>query len=470
MKEKKTAFMLMILIAAVTSLSGCGDKTVSADIATGVTTVKVERVSSTNFENAVSYSGYVSADEMKKFSFELGGTIEDVKVEKGDRVVAGQVLAVLDTTAVKLAIDNANKNIELAQNQIKQIDGGIEQLKLGLEAEKLTLEKAMTGIEAERLTLKKIEDTYNSNISKLQLKYDNIKTTYDDTATMYNQGVVTRSDYDNAKLAFDTVEEELSNALESKANDMSLQQKKIDSLESDYKLQETSIKNSETELNNAKTKRDAAVITQNQAKISLEQNNKYLNDSVLKSTIDGYVMEIVMNAGEVTGAGTPVVVVKSGAQVVNVGVPVDEYDKLYTGMSAIIEQENVETKAEITAISLYPDETTRTYNVEFTPIGENNLVMGSLVNVKIPIEEKNGCMVPISSIVNIEGVNYIYYVVPDEGSELYKVMRQEISLGDTKSNYILADDIDAGMLVISEGVKDVNENQLVAIGDDLSGQ
>ena len=154
MKGKKIAYLLMISMTAATLLSGCGDKTVSADIAAGITTVKVERVSSSNYENAVSYSGYVSADEMKKFSFELGGTIEDVKVEKGDRVAAGQVLAVLDTTAVELAIDNANKNIELAQNQIKQIDGGIEQLKLGLEAEKLTLEKAMTGIEAERLTYK----------------------------------------------------------------------------------------------------------------------------------------------------------------------------------------------------------------------------------------------------------------------------------------------------------------------------
>lgn len=465
MKNKVVSFGLI----AVLLLSGCGKKE-EVSYVSDKPMVDVEKAFNSTYEESVSYTGYVAADEMKKFSFELGGTIKEVAVEKGDSVTTGQVLAKLDTDNISLAIDNANKNIDMANNQISQIDVGIEQANIAIEADKLTLEKAYTGLDAEMLTLKKIEDTYNSNINKLQLQYDNVKKTYDDTETLYNQGVATRSNLDTAKLALDIAQEDLNNALESKTNDMDLQQKKIDSLNSDCKIQEESIKSKENDLAGAIVKRDAANIALNQAKISLEQNQKYLNDSVLKSTIDGYVMEIVMKAGEVTGAGTPVVVVKSGKQVVNIGVPVTEYDKLSVGMNAVIDSDGKTTNAQITNIALYPDETTRTYNVELTPTEENSLVMGGLVNVSIPINQKAGCFVPISSIVSVDGVDYVYYVGKTEDGTDNIVKRKEIEKGEIDGEYIIVDGIDVGTLVIKSGIKDISENQLVTIGDDFSGE
>ncbi len=457
--------ILCLLIGSVLILtSGCSSKE-SAEITDDtVKTVSVINAENKDYAEYVKYSGFVSADELKRFSFELSGKISDVTVEEGQQVRAGDVLAKLDTTSVQMAVDNANENIKLANNQIAQIDSSIEKLNIGLDAENLTLEKAQTGLDAEKLTLSKIEQSYNSNLAKLQLQYDNAKETYDNISSLYNSGVATKTDYDNAKLAFDTVQEELDNAQKSMNNDIDLQNKKISSMESDCQLQQTSIKNMQNDIQAAKVKRQAAEISLEQAKISLEQNNKYLTDSVLKSTIDGYVMSVVLNAGEITSAGTPVVVVKSGKEVVNVGIPVEDYGKLSVGMQAKITSDGKESYGSITNISLYPDEATRTYNLEITP-EDQSLAMGSLVDIQVDINQKNGCFIPISSVENIDGVDYVYTVEENEQSDTYKLVKTEVTLGEEKGENVLVTDLPVGTKIVSKGIKDVYENQIVRIAE-----
>lgn len=465
MKRKQIfkSIMSLLIISSLAMTTGCGKKTESTVASEDIKTVSVVTTENKDYSEFVKYSGFVSADELKRLSFELSGKISDVLVEEGQQVKAGDVLATLDTTTVQMAIDNANENIKLAQNQIAQIDSSIQKLNIGLDAEKLTLEKAKTGLDAEEVTLEKVKQTYDSNITKAQLQYDNIQETYNNVSQLYNSGVATKTDYDNAKLAFDTVSEELKNAKESRDKDVSLQQKKVDASRSDYELQQTSIKNMENDISAANVKKQAAQITLDQAKISLEQNTKYLTDSTLKSTIDGYVMTITLHAGEVTSAGTPVVVIKSGKEVINVGVPVEDYNRLSVGMKANIDADGVETTGEITNISLYPDESTRTYNVEITPENQT-LAMGALVNVKIDLNQKNGCFIPISAIENVDGVDYVYVAEAQEDNK-YKLNKKEVKLGEEEGENVLATDLSAGVKIVSKGIKNISENQTVYISE-----
>lgn len=191
-----------------------------------ITTVTPFIVSAKDYENSVSYSGYASADEIKRFSFELSGKINRVFVEKGDIITTGQVIATLDTESIQMAINNANQNIALAENKISQIDNSINEINIGLEAEKLTLQKAQTGIEAEKISLEKIKETYNSSINKIQLNYDNARINFENINTLYMNGVSDKITYDNAKLALDTINEEMSNTKQSMERDVSLQEKK----------------------------------------------------------------------------------------------------------------------------------------------------------------------------------------------------------------------------------------------------
>lgn len=454
----KRKIILLFLTTAL--LSGCTQNENKAD-ENGLTTVAVTNAQNQGYENSVSYSGFVSADEVKRFSFELSGKINQVFVEEGQAVSAGQILATLDTQTVQMAIDNANENIKLANNQISQIDSGIEKIKIGLEGERLTLSKAETALEAEKTTLEKVKSNYQSNISKIQLQYDNIKSKYEDTQKLYEGGVVSKNDLDSAKLAFDTVNEELNNACTTRDNDIALQEKSIKAAEETYNLQLTSIKNMENELETTRLKRESALISLNQAKISLEQNTKYLTDSTLKSTIDGYVMSITLKSGEITSAGTPVVVVKSGKQIVNVGIPTEDIKKLNEGMTATLDVDGDTCQGVITKISLYPDEASRTYNIEISS-DENKYAMGSLVNVSIPIDKKSGCFVPISSIINIDGVDYVYIIEKNENEE-YIARRTEVVVKENVGESAIVENIDADTLIVYKDIKNITDGQNVNI-------
>lgn len=458
----KRQIKLISLIMVTALLGGCTQNS-EAVSSSNLTTVAVTRAVDQSYENTVSYSGFVSADEVKRFSFELSGKINNVAVEEGQAVSVGQVLATLDTKTVQMAIDNANENIRLANNQIQQIDSGIDKIKIGLEGERLNLSKAQTALDVEKTKLEKIKSNYQSNIAKVQLQYDNIKSKYEDTQKMYEGGVVSKNDLDSAKLAFDTVQEELNNACNTRDNDIALQEKSISAAEETYNLQLTAIKNMENELETTRLKRESALINLNQAKISLEENTKYLTDSTLKSTIDGYVMTVTLKGGEVTSAGTPVVVIKSGKQIVNVGIPTEDIKKLKEGMTAILDVDGDTCQGVISRISLYPDETSRTYNIEISS-DENKYAMGSLVNVKIPIEQKKGCFVPISSIINIDGVDYVYKIEEDDNGEKL-TRRTEVIVNENIGENAIVENIKNDDLVVFQDVKNVTDGQYVNVSE-----
>ncbi len=439
---KKSIACILSLMIFMTGCQGSADDRVPVR----VEAVKVE---TDGYTESLSYTGYAQADETKNFSFPLSGKIAEVYVEKGDPVTSGQLLAKLDTETIQLAIDNAQDNIRIANNNISQLNNNIS-------TQKLTLEKAQIALDAERLNLKKIEDSYDSEINTIQLNYNDVKADFDRAQQMYDENFISQTDYEDAKLALDTVDEKLRTAKQNKEDDVNLENKKIETMENDYKLQQTAVKNSQTQL-------EAAEISLSQAQTALEQAKKNMNDASLNSTVDGYVTEVVMKAGEVTSAGTPVVCVKSGSQVINIGVGTADYAKIALGDKAKVTYNNKTYNGSITNIALYPDDKTRTYQVEITP--ENcDVAMGTLVNVDIPIGEAKGCFIPISAVFNSEDVDYVY-ALEDDGYGHYRTVRTEVQLGEVNGDKVLAQNLSEGLLIISEGASDVGDNQQVDINE-----
>lgn len=411
-------------------------------------------------EDFLTYNGYIAADEQKKYSFELGGTISQIYVEKGDEVKKGQILAELDTKAVNLAIRNAKENIEKAQNAIKQCDDGIETAQIAVDGEKTNLQKIQTGIEAEKINLQKIKDNYESGINQIQLKYDNAKKVFEDTKTMYEGGVVSQNDYDNAKLAYDTAAEELNKNINAYQNDVSLEEKQIETMEQNYTLQEQNIAAKQSNVDALRTKKEAAQIELNQARIALDENQKHLDDSVLKATMDGFVIELPLKAGEVTGAGTPVVVVKSSKQVVNIGLPAEDYGKVSPNMPAIVEMNGVKTTGKVESIELYPNEASRTYNMKIS-YNDDLYAIGSLVSVSIPLSSSKVYTVPISAVCNIDGLDYVYFINEENGKKYAKLCR--VTLGKIIDDNVEVEGVSFGMQVIKSGIKNISENAEVTV-------
>ena len=64
------------------------------------------------------FSGVVEAADKSSISFEVSGNVQEVRVNVGDRVSKGQVMAVLDTRTYKLNVEAAEANLGRAKVQL----------------------------------------------------------------------------------------------------------------------------------------------------------------------------------------------------------------------------------------------------------------------------------------------------------------------------------------------------------------
>jgi len=444
----------------ILSLAACGSDTITASAMQDAKPVTYIETAIEDYSIYMNYNGFVAADEVRNLPFEVSGTIKSVHVEKGQQIKDGDILAELDTTTMQMGINSSKQDILLAQNAIAQIQDSITSINSGIEAEKLNLETIRIGIEAEELSLKKIQDSYKSSIDTIMISYNQIKDTYDRTAALYASGAISQKDFEDAGYAFETIEKQLRTAEQSRDNDIALQMKNIENMKNNMALQKINISAMEDKRNAANTQIQAANLTVNQANIALELNQKQLGDAVLKSNMDGYVVEVTARPGAVVGAGTPIVVIKSGESVVNIGISVSDFNRIKSGMPVTLTHNSETFSGRVDTVSLYPDESTGTYNVKIIP-EKDDLAMGTLLDVAIPVENKAGVFIPMQAVINISGVNYVYCAESDGAN--YIAVRREVILGDVRGEKVLAKNLAPGQLVITEGVRNLRDNDIVII-------
>ena len=77
-----------------------------------------------NVPAVVSASGKVLPNRWANVSFQTGGQLIAVKVQAGDSIKAGDVIAQLDDTDARLAVSQAEAALAIAQAQLAQIKAG----------------------------------------------------------------------------------------------------------------------------------------------------------------------------------------------------------------------------------------------------------------------------------------------------------------------------------------------------------
>ncbi|WP_077609651.1 efflux RND transporter periplasmic adaptor subunit [Clostridium sp. Marseille-P2415] len=187
---------------------------------------------------------------------------------------------------------------------------------------------------------------------------------------------------------------------------------------------------------------------------NLKQAEKNLKDSVLYADADGYVMEVPYKEGEVVAAGYPVAVMKSSRKVVSIGVSTDDISKV-TLTSAVKIDGRLD--ARIDSIGQYPDEKTRAYIVDVV-FNSDEYAIGDMVHVQVNTGKTNGCFVPVQSIFNIDGLDYVY-VVDESGL----VSRKQIIRCELREDMVQVEGLEEGMTVVSDGVKNVKEQDIVVV-------
>jgi RND family efflux transporter MFP subunit len=117
--------MVWLLCISV-ALTGCKEKTEIVEVVRAIETITVREQAA---EKIFKFSGQVAAVDSSGLSFEVGGQVDSVKVDIGDRVKKEQVLAVLDPEPYQLEVDAINAELVKARDNVAKTKAEYERQK-----------------------------------------------------------------------------------------------------------------------------------------------------------------------------------------------------------------------------------------------------------------------------------------------------------------------------------------------------
>lgn len=204
----------------------------------------------------------------------------------------------------------------------------------------------------------------------------------------------------------------------------------------------------ESEFSQAKSQFDAA-------KTDYAYKLDLLKTSVIYAEQDGSVVEKTFNENERVGAYLPVVIVRSGEQIINVGIPQQELDKVSVGSKATVVVDNDQAEGTVTNISEAPDQTTRTYTAEIT-VSKKTFRLGSIAKVSVNIGMQKGVWIPMSVALS-DGESYVYVV---KNERAFKRTIETLKVTDDK---LLIKGVNPGELLVVSGMKNLEDGAKVKI-------
>jgi multidrug efflux system membrane fusion protein len=110
-------FWMATMVAAFSGLIGCTGKG-AANPAVQTRAVQVTRVQMAALDNTLRVVGLLTPKDEARLSFKVGGLIESIKVEEGQTVRAGQVLAMLKQTEIGASVEQARQATAKAQRDL----------------------------------------------------------------------------------------------------------------------------------------------------------------------------------------------------------------------------------------------------------------------------------------------------------------------------------------------------------------
>jgi HlyD family secretion protein len=378
MTIKRWAFSLMLVVfflSACSQIASSPAGTLKASGTTSVTTIQVAP--------------------------EINGKIAQIKVSQGDDINAGDILFVLDTDVLKDQVDQAKAavqvaqaNLDLAQSKLNNAQAQFDLVSQAarqqghntdltnwkspppnivtlpgwyfsnteqISALQALVTDAQTNLNNKANKLNSVlNDASNQDfiaaeqrLVKAEQAYEIANTTHDDTNSANNPSDIqdsaqkeldmATSELDSAQNAYDELlnSDEATRVLEARA-DVAVAQDRLtntrlalDKLQTgDQSLQVTT---AQTALDEAANGVAAARAALAQAQASLAMANTQLAKATVSSPVSGTVLDIPMNAGEVTGAGATVLEIGNLDNVtLDVYIPENQYGQIKLGMKADI--------------------------------------------------------------------------------------------------------------------------------------
>ncbi len=363
---KKIVIAAFVLIIAI-SLAGCGQEAVEEEKESYIA-VEVETAHKQDIYVENIFSGNVYADKDVYVMPKIVGKVEEVRVSVGDEVGKDDVLFILNEDDIQDQVDQARA-------------------------------------------------AYNSalaNYERTKEQIENAKDAFARTEELYEEGAVSKAEYDQAKLA---------------ASDKSLQTV------------------------------EAQVA---QARVGYNQALGALDNAEVKAPIGGTITSVNIEEGEYATNSSPSVVIMDMENVkIVVNVTENIINKIYTGKEVRVEIEAAELKinAEIESVSDSANPQTGLYEVKIRVPNKNNIKAGMFASITIPTDiRENVIAVPAQAVLQKDGNTVIYTSEGDKAVE--NIVETGLDVGDRLE---IITGVEEGEMVIVEGQNYISDGTKIKV-------
>lgn len=397
--------VFIVIFALSLTMTACSSNSQNSDNVEHVRSVKTTEVKKESYPVKISYIGTVTSKDIKKYSFKSSAKIASVNVVSGTAVKKGDVLVNLDTNDLKFSVNAAKAQMESAEAQYK---------------------KALNGALQEDIK------TLELNVKQAQDAYDFAADLYDTNVKLFDKGGISQFQLDQSKLQMDNAKDTLNQGQEA--------------------LKKVQSGSRPEDITSAKSQYEGA-------KTNYQANLSLLEDAVLKSDVDGYIIEVLYKEGEMVPAGYPVVVVRSEIQTITIGMSQKDVKQIHIGDSADVSIDGNSISGVISDINQIPDEKTLTYKVEVDlqeKSSDKKIYIGSIAKVNFTTHELEGVWVDIPIIMN-DGQDYVYVIEND------RVIKRIVQLGDIHEDKVSVLGLEPGSQLVIEGSSNIKEGYKVAV-------
>jgi RND family efflux transporter MFP subunit len=220
----------------------------------------------------------------------------------------------------------------------------------------------------------------------------------------------------------------------------------------------------EAEYNAAEASYEAAHSQTNITRTSYESVDEQIEASYLYSDIDGYVLRLVAEEGEVSNPLVPALVIGSSDTVATIGISQNNIRKVKIGMDTRVLVGDLEFKGEVLSISKIPDQKSRTYETDISfPEDLFNFYIGESAVVEIIVGEQEGIWIPINIVQN-DGQDYVYTIKDN------RVIKKIITTSHIDNDYVMVNGLKIGDVLITNGMKGLKPGYLINIVGDANDE
>lgn len=370
--------------------------------------VEVVKAETGEIVNYITVTGTAEAVRTAQLTPQLQETVEEIMVDTGERVQAGETLVKLDQTDIKASINEVEAGLEAAQ-------AGLEELLAGAREEEIAKLQAQ--------------------VKQAEANYEQAKKDYERHQKLFKQGAIPKQQFESIKT-------------------------KYISAQNSYKSAQESLKMAQAGPTEEQIRTQRAKVKQTQAQLQTVRLN--LDKTKITAPFAGLISEIKPEEGEMVGAQPVVSIVDLSTIEIQTSVSEKNVNNLEVNQQVEVDFNALgnNLKGRITNISPAVKQGTQGFPVKIKVNNSADLIKsGMYAEIKIETQRSAGNLVlPKQSLLREDGSVYVFKV------EDNKAIKQEVTTGLTTTDQVeIVAGVTSGDRIITSGAERVTDGYAVRV-------